>query len=316
MPPPSEASQRRRWWALRTLPLLICAGSLGTDLSRGQMDVIMLAAMAFGLWLAATRKDFRAGVCLSFPACVKLFPALLFLYPAWRLRWRMMAGVTAGLAAALAILPLAAFGPSRTIEYYRTWMHVIAKPGLGQGNDTSRASELTAMAGTDNQSMLAFLHNWRFHEQRRDQRPPDALAIDRKLVYGTGAAMMLGILVVAGWRRRDTARELFIINGLLMGVALVVSPVAHNYYYLFLLPLVAALLDYGGGDGAGKGVNLKLTTVLVVFAVTDLLARLPGIGPWLRDAGVPFLSMAAVLVAGAVVLHKPGTQTAAEAKAR
>ena len=50
--------------------------------------------------------------------------------------------------------------------------------------------------------------------------------------------------------------------------------------------------------------------VLVVFSATDLLARvpaigpLPAIGPWLRDAGMPFLSMVALLVAGAVVARR------------
>src|SRR5712672_180785 len=63
-PPPLERRLRRRWWALRGLPLLVCAGSLGTDLSRGQMDVLMLAAMAFGLYVAAARRDFQAGLWL------------------------------------------------------------------------------------------------------------------------------------------------------------------------------------------------------------------------------------------------------------
>src|SRR5205807_8685872 len=137
---------------------------------------------------------------------VKLFPGLLFLYPAWRLRWRMMTGVAAGLVVALAILPAIAFGPSRTVEYYKLWLQVIGKPGLGQGSDTSRARELTAMGGTDNQSLLAFIHNWRYHDRPRDQRPPEAAPADRKALYAVGAAVLFGIGVVLGIRRRDSPR--------------------------------------------------------------------------------------------------------------
>jgi hypothetical protein len=301
-PPPIEPRRRRRWWALRALPLLVCAGSLGTDLSRGQMDVLMLAAMAFGLYAAAMRREFQAGLWLCFPATVKLFPALLFLYPAWRLRWRTLLGITAGLVLALTIIPVVAFGPTRTIEYYQTWMKVVARPGLGQGGDPSRAAELTAMGGTDNQSLLAFIYNWRYHGERRDQRPPEALATDRWAVYGIGALLFVGVFVAMGMRRQDTPRNLLISAGLLMGLALVISPVTHNYYFLLLLPLIAALVDFSAGDGTSRGANRKLLLLMSVFTVTDLLARLPGIGPWLRNAGVPFLTMAAMLVAGAWVL--------------
>jgi hypothetical protein len=301
-PPPPEPRQRRRWWAMRTLPLLVCAGSLGTDLSRGQMDVLMLAALAFGLYLAAAGREFQAGFWLALPATVKVFPALLLLYPLWRRRWRMMAGVAAGLVAALAILPAVAFGPTRTIEYYRNWIGVIASPGLGQGTDTSRATELTAMGGTDNQSLLAFIHNWRHRALPRDRRPPNAALADRKAVYAIGVVLFLGFIMVMGTRRRDSPRDLLISVGLLVGLALVVSPVAHNYYYLLLLPLAAALLDYGGGDGMGHGVKWRLMLVLAAFMLTDFLARLPGVGPWLRDLGAPFLTLVGMVVAGAVVL--------------
>jgi hypothetical protein len=64
-------------------------------------------------------------------------------------------------------------------------------------------------------------------------------------------------------------------------------------------------VDYGGGDGTGRGLDRKLILLIAVFTLTDLLARLPGIGPWLRDGGVPFLSMVAMLVAGAMLISGP-----------
>ena len=306
-PPPDEARPRRRWWWLRTLPLLVCAGSLGTDLSRGQVDVLMLAAIAGGLYLINVRREFSAGLCLAFPATVKLFPPFLLLYPFWRRRWLMSAGVVGGLVLALAVLPTVALGPNRTVELYKNWFDVLAKPALGHGTDTSRAKELTGMTATDNQSLLAFFHNWKYRSLARAERPPEAAVTERYAVYAVGVLMLLGVGVVSGIRRQDGPQDLLIIAGLLVGLAFVVSPIVHNYYYLVLLPLVAALLDCSLPDGSGRTLNRKLLAVLVIFMVGDMLARLPGIGNQLRDFGVPLLSMVAMMCAGAMVLLRKET---------
>jgi hypothetical protein len=302
-PPPVEPRERRRWWWLRTLPLLVCAGSLGTDLSRGQVDVVMLAAMAFGIYLAAAGREFKAGFWLSLPAALKLFPALLIIYPIWRRRGRMIAGVVFGLFLALAVLPAVAFGPSRTVELYRVWIQVLAKPALGKGTDTTRLNELTGMAGTDNQSLLAFIHNWRYHDLPRQHRPPQASPSERYAAYAVGAVILLGVVLAMGTRRQDSPRDLLIMAGLLIGAALVVNPVSHNYYFLLLLPLVTALLDRGLKNPAGHGSDLKILLAVAVFMFTDLVVRLPSVGPWLRDLGLPLLSLVAMMVAGALALR-------------
>ena len=303
-PPPAGLHERRHWWLLRTLPLLVCAGSLGTDLSRGQVDVVMLAAMSYGIYLAATDRELNAGFWLSLPATAKLFPALLIIYPIWRRRWRMFAGAVAGIVLALAVLPAVALGPTRTIELYQNWVQVLARPALGQGADTSRARELTGMAGTDNQSLLAFIHNWRYHDLPRQQRPTQAPLVERFAAYAIGALMLLGVTLAIGTRWRHTPGDLPIIAGLLIGVALVVNPVSHNYYFLLLLPLVAGLLNRGLEDPAGFASDSKMLLVVAVFMLTDMVARLPAIGPWLRDLGLPLLSLVAIIAAGAIALQE------------
>ena len=49
----------------------------------------------------------------------------------------------------------------------------------------------------------------------------------------------------------------------------------------------------------------------MIFMLVDILARLPKIGAFLRDAGVPLLSMVALMCAGAMVLwkHEAGAAT-------
>jgi hypothetical protein len=302
--PPVEEGARRRWWGLRLLPLLVCAGSLGTDLSRGQVDIAMLTIISAALYLASRGRTLVSGLCLAIPAAVKLFPPFLLLYPVWRRRWRMAAGVVLGLALGLVAVPAAVFGPRHAVEVYQTWFEVLAKPALGTGSDRSRAAELTDMSATDNQSLLAAIHNWQHLDTPREARPGQCAPAARLAVYGIGALALAGIGFAAGWRRQDSSRDLLIFAGLLIGLALVVSPIVHNYYYLLLLPLVMALLDrHWEQHPECRGLRI-LPWSLVLFLAMDLLTRLPEIGPWLRDIGGPVLSVIVLMCVGGSVVRK------------
>jgi hypothetical protein len=300
--PPPEAGARRRWWTMRLLPLIACIGSVGTEFSRGQVDVLMLAAVSLGLYLAVQSKGFLSGLCFSFPAVVKMFPPFLLLYPFWRRQWRMAIGIAAGLVLALGAIPALALGPSRTLELYRTWVDVLAKPALGKGTDTSRAHELTGMTSTDNQSLLAFIHNWQHHDVNRLLRPPEASPAARQAVYVAGTLMLAALGFVSGLRRRDSAPELVIFTALLVALWLVVSPIVHNFYYFLLMPLIAGLLDRKLPARLLQPKDLRLPVALIVFMSIDIATRLPHIGHWLRDAGAPLLSVLWLSAAGALVL--------------
>jgi Glycosyltransferase family 87 len=303
--PPANPFSRWRWWALRLIPLVVCIGSIGTDWSRGQVDVLMLAAISFGLYLAASQRDFISGFCLSFPATVKLFPALVLLYPLWRRRWRMSAGVFAGLVFFLVLLPAAVLGPRKTIEVYQTLSRVLVKPALGHGDDKTRSNELTAMNNTDNQSLLAGIHNWTHHDLPRRKRPEDASPLARRAVYAIGLVLLAGVVWAMRLRRSDSPLDLLLSTGLLLGASLVISPVAHNYYYLLMLPLIAALVDYGMPTNPDGAWQRRVMVPVAVFMMIDFVARLPVAGNILRDWAAPLLSLILIMATGAVVLLRP-----------
>jgi hypothetical protein len=160
------------------------------------------------------------------------------------------------------------------------------------------------MNATDNQSLLVFIHNWRYHHLARKHRPPQAAPGARLATYAIGALMLIGIGFASGLRRRDSPRDLVIITGLLIGLAFVVSPIVHNFYYPLLLPLVAALLHQSQSEVGGSARTWKLPLPVLIFMLTDIVARLPTIGGSLRDWGLPLLSMVWMLGAGAKVLLK------------
>jgi hypothetical protein len=308
-PPPNETAERRSWWWRRLLPLAVLAGSLGTDLSRGQADIVMLTAICFGIFLAVSNKKFRAGLCFALPATIKLFPPFLLAYPFLRRQWRMGLGVIAGLFILLIALPVATLGPQRTKELYQCWFEVLAKPALGQGKDTSRQHELTGMGSTDNQSLLAAIHNWTYRSTPPGERPLEAAAWERHVVYAAGAVMIVGALFVIGWRRNDTPHQLCLVAGLLVGLALLINPVVHNFYYLLLLPLVAALIDLAHQPELKQSARWKIILPVGFFMAADLLARAPGIGPLLRDWAVTTASLIWLLWSSAIILHQQKSST-------
>jgi len=302
-PPPSATGPRRRWWMLRAIPMLICITSIGTDLSRGQMDLVMLAAISLAIYFATRGRGLLAGFLLAVPACMKMFPAVLLWYPTWRRHWRMLGGVAAGLTLLLVVIPVVALGPQRAKDSYLTFIDVMVKPGLGSGEDASRAKELTDVDGSDNQSLLAAIHHWSYPA---GQRPAKATRPARLTSYAVGGLMLLGWSFIAGCRRKDSPRQLALLVGTLMGITLVMSPVAHNFYFLLLLPLIAGLVDEAITQQE-HGVHPRTILIsLGFFTLVDMLARLPEIGDWLRDKGFPLLTMVMLICLAGLILYRHG----------
>jgi hypothetical protein len=119
-----------------------------------------------------------------------------------------------------------------------------------------------------------------------------------------GILLLAEVAAASRIRRADSPRELLLASGLLLGVSLVVAPIAHNYYYLLMLPLISALVDCGLPWKSGTGFEAKALSAVAVFAATDLVVRLPVIGNSLRDLGVPLLSLFYLLGTGAFILFK------------
>jgi hypothetical protein len=161
------------------------------------------------------------------------------------------------------------------------------------------------MNNTDNQSLLAGIHNWTHHDLPRRKRPEDASPLARRAVYAIGLVLLAGIAWAMRLRRSDSPLDLLLSTGLLMGASLVIAPVAHNYYYLLMLPLIAALVDYGMPRTPDGRWLRKVLVPVAVFMVVDFVARLPVAGEVLRDLGGPLLSLIIVMATGAVVLLRP-----------
>ena len=223
---------------MRLVPLVLVLPAGGRTLARGQVNTIVLALLAGWAAGLVTGRRVRAGVCLAFAICIKVIPAFLILHPLLRRDGRCLSGLALGLFFALVVLPVAVSGPDAALAQARTFLDVTLRPGLGTGGDASRAAELTDVTGTDSQSILCVLHNFRFANPWA--RTPDVAPWTRVAHWTTAGLLTVFTLIVHGRRSFSPRNEVAFI-GALMTVMTVITPINHLHYFVFALPLATAL---------------------------------------------------------------------------
>jgi hypothetical protein len=291
----------RRWWLLRLVPLLACIVPIGHTLMRGQVNLIMLALLC-GMAAALIRgQSWRAGFWLSGAICLKVIPAFLLLVPLWRRDTKCLAASGLGMVLGLGVVPAAAFGVPRTVEYYREYADKLLLPGLGQGDDQSRAKELIEMTSSDSQSLLAMFHNTMNLD--RDTRPAHPSEMARWGQRAVGGLLMLITLAAAGWRTSATGPAPALFLGALVVVMLVLSPICHLHYFCLCIPLLMALLALSWERQSAVRIGKWFGALLAVNVVADTLPNLPEMEV-ARDLGIATYAALVFWGLGCVALWK------------
>jgi hypothetical protein len=290
----------RTWWLLRVLPVLVCLPMVAHTLMRGQVNLILLTllcGMAAGLLHG---RRFRAGVYLAGMICIKVFPAYLLLYPLWRRDGRCLAGCAAGLFVGLLAIPLAVFGPVRTVEHYQKWAKVLLGPALGAQTDTSREKELTAVVATDTQAFHAVLHNT-LHPDRWT-RPIHPAPWVRAAGWLIGA-VLTGLTLLVAWRRRGDGVEAVLLLGALATIMLLLCPVCHLHNLVLAVLLVMALVAARWQRGGDVRLGWGLTSLLGVYVGLNVVPQLPGL-ELTRDFGLAMYAALLLWLAAVVQLGR------------
>jgi hypothetical protein len=335
-PPGAMGSDRRTrlWWAMRILPLLAVLPDAAHSLSRGQIDTLMLLALACGGYLLSRGRPLLAGIMLALPACIKLFPGLVGLMPLADRRWRMVLGGLLGGVLGFVVVPVIALGPSRAWEMNQRWAEVLLLPGLGMGEDATRERELLSLNGNENNSIRGVLHSVTHIHLKRWQRPgepepwmtavhagasltliglviwcamPKRAGRDQRGVghqagtdqAGTGQAASGG----DRWLAPPTARRSVLFLGALTGVMIIASPVCHSHYFVLALPLWTGIIAFHLRSRADGVSPLWLYAIVAGVVGVRVLLRVPGTEVPLREGGAFLWSHLLVLAVGLVTLR-------------
>lgn len=303
----------RRWWLSRLLPVLICLPPIGHTLMRGQINLIVLLCVC--LAAAAMLRDRRlwSGVWLALAACLKIYPAYLFLYPLARRDWRCLAGCGLGLLIGLIAVPVLRLGPTRTAQLYKQQFEVVILRGLGASGDSARDKELMETTATDSQSFVAMIHN-SLHLDR-DHRPNEASPVVRR-AHWLAAAVFTLLTLAAVWRRPVSGPGVPLFLGALTLVMILTSPVCHTHYFVLLVPLIMGLMawEWEKSPDTSRPRPLLIGLFLIV-AAGQALPLFPGASAiLLKDIGLASYTSLALWLTACVVLRRsrPGPSAIGE----
>lgn len=202
----------RRWgWRPVILALLATAVPLQTNFEHRNINTVLLALALAGIVDLEDGRDTRAGIWLGLAAALKAFPALLVAYLAARGRWRAFgsAALVASAATLLALLPYGLAGGASTIK---DWL-------------TLSLSEPRWTLGPNDQSVRAVV--------ARLGGPPLAWAL-------VGLACLA--VVALALRRPAATREPLEGIGLVLLVAILITPIAWVHYFVLAAPAWLAVL--------------------------------------------------------------------------
>ena len=283
---------KRRWVWLRMGTILICLMAVGRTLSRGQANMILLICFSGMIAFLLNHRRFAAGLCLSVPISIKIFPALVLVVPMIRRDWRWLLGCACGLFVALILLPVVVLGPQRTTEAYQRYKEVLFQPALAFNShpEVTRAY--------DSQSFAAILHNVTHPDRAR--RPTTFAPWIRPAHWLIGGAFM-AVTLVAGYRarRRDAIGTTLFLGALIL-VTLPISPVCHIHYFIFAMPLVMGLLAAMWERTEFPAIEPTYAKLFSANIILNILPSLPALESW-KDFGVPL--WATLLLWGAALVE-------------
>jgi len=199
-------------------------------------NTVLLALLVAGTIDLSRSRDVRAGVWLGVATALKVFPALLLLFAAYRGRWRT-AAFGASLAVVLTFVALLPLGIPGALASAQDWL---AQSSSGSWVLVRRNQSLLGLLGR-----VGAPHAW-------------ALVLDLGLV--AAAAIVL--------RRPGPGHDLAHDLGIVTLLAVLVSPIAWIHYYFLALPAWIGVIASGP---AGRPRWVRAALVVAGIATSGLL---------------------------------------------
>jgi Glycosyltransferase family 87 len=308
---------RRPGPLLFALPGFVTLSSVFDMFDLGQPNLVLLAMMLYGFWKLQDQRPWLAGGMFALAAAIKAFPVAVLPYLVWRRQWAAVASMVTLLAILLFAVPAPVRGFQTNVSEFKTWYHAMvgssSEEGFGQRNEQNWS--------WINQSIVAVTHrlvrpvNYNQDDASRLPRYMNLIDVDFKtanwIVLAVALLMGLGFVAVMpnqqGRTPRSDAEEL----GILFCLMTVASPLARQYYFMWLFFPITVLIHRAAYDPRSL---VRAWTWIALGAAGILLCLSLPIFPNDLQAWGNNLAATAVL-AGALVwyiLHPPGKPDAGQ----
>jgi hypothetical protein len=207
------------------LSLLAIAAPLQTQFEHKNLNIFLLALAACA---GASFRDGRSvsgGIALGVAAAVKVYPICLLVWLAIRGQWRA-AGAGAAAAIVASLTPALLRGAGGLEADLADWQAL-----AGSGWPTRRA----------NQSLVAM---WGRYLLGEGVGGYPVLTLDRPLVFWAAAltaAVVIAPLLLSSWRHGASRRRLIEECACVNALAVLLSPIAWEHYWIAFFPVFAAI---------------------------------------------------------------------------
>jgi hypothetical protein len=220
----------------------------------GQPNLILLAMMLFGFWLLQHGRPWMSGSMFALATAIKVFPVAVLPYLLWRRQWTSAAGMVIFLGVFLFLVPAPVRGFQHNVSELKTWFQGMVGSSSEQGFGQRGEQNWSWV----NQSIIAVTHrltrpvNYNQDNPARQPEYMNLLNLDFKtanwVVLAISLAIGLGYIVVMPARSRTTALSDAEEIGILFCLMTVASPLARQYYFMWLFFPITVLIHRAAYD--------------------------------------------------------------------
>ena len=259
---------------LEALPALVTVTFVFDMFDLGQPNLVLLAMMLYGFWSLQHQRSWLAGFMFALAAAIKVFPIAVLPYLVWRRKWGAAVATVAFTGILLYIVPAPIRGFERNAAEVKTWYQGMvgssSEKGFGQRDEQNWSWV--------NQSLIAVTHrlvrpiNYNQEDPSKPPRTMNVIDVDYRtanwIVLALSALLGLGFVAVMPRQARRTARSDAEELGILFCLMTVASPLARQYYFMWLFFPMTVLMHRAAFD---ERANVRLGTWLALGAAGILM---------------------------------------------
>jgi hypothetical protein len=259
---------------LEALPAVVTVTFVFDMFDLGQPNLVLLAMMLYGFWSLQHQRSWLAGFMFALATAIKVFPIAVLPYLVWRRKWGAAVATVAFTGMLLYIVPAPIRGFERNAAEVKTWYQGMvgssSEKGFGQRDEQNWSWV--------NQSLIAVTHrlvrpiNYNQEDPNKPPRTMNVIDVDYRtanwIVLALSALLGLGFVAVMPRQARRTARSDAEELGILFCLMTVASPLARQYYFMWLFFPMTVLMHRAAFD---ERANVRLGTWLALGAAGILM---------------------------------------------
>ena len=294
---------------LAALPSIVMISFTFDMFDLGQPNLVLLAMMLCGFWLLQRRCPWGSGILFALATAIKVFPLAVLPYLVWRRQWASVASTVIFLIVFLIAIPTPIRGYQHNLSELKTWYQGMvgssSEAGFGQRGDQNWSWV--------NQSLISLTHRLtrpvNYNQDNPNGKPAymNLFNLDFRTanwaVLGVSAIIGLGFLAVMPGRSRRTPRSDAEELGILFCLMTVASPLARQYYFLWLFFPLAVLVHRAAFDP--RAAVRKGTWSVLAIAGLLICLSLPAFPHDWQAYGNNFLATVVIAVGLAWHLRHP-----------